>query len=497
MKKILIIFALGAITIACSKIATESFEEPVDKGYITITATADDAGGTKVQLTTGSAANKMQLIWSPADRIGVYSSSENVPFTLSSGDLTSTATFTGEGGFYSSCNNGGWAALYPFQPREDAFIALDGNNKDSFHCKLNAYQTATEGSFDRSCFLMLAHSAILGDFAFKPLVALLKVTPQFDCKQIYLTARQPSGTYVRISGQACFDWNGGAPIITPPAYNLGANSISIILTGNIKAGKDYYICVYPMEMPEGFDLNFLATDGTIYVKGSGSSFTPQRGKIYDMGTFSEAGTSWTDTKAAPDANGHTYVDLGLVMDGKKVYFADRNVGADAVDAAGDFYYWGSTKPYPSTNYYDPYRTSVNIGGNKSYDAAAKDWGGDWRMPETSHMLFLAYEDPCTGFMNTVWDTSHALAGYTVSSGIPGYDGNSIFLPAAGQYYNGSPTGVGENGMYWFSDYYYTNSYGSRTYKFQYFYISSSEKSSKYYGMNSYNHYFSIRPVIVK
>ena len=35
MKKILIIFALGAITIACSKMTTESFEEPVDNGYIT------------------------------------------------------------------------------------------------------------------------------------------------------------------------------------------------------------------------------------------------------------------------------------------------------------------------------------------------------------------------------------------------------------------------------------------------------------------------------
>ena len=499
MKKALIILAFGAFSLACSKIESTPAEEltPLPDGYITITATADGSGDTKVQLTTGSAANKMQLIWSATDRIGVYAPDSNVPFSLSSGSLSATAQFTGDAaGIYSACSEG-WTALYPYQEREDAFVAYN-EGKDYYYCKLNAYQAATEGSFDRNCFLMLAHSATLGDFSFKPLVALLKVTPQFDCKQIYLTARQPDGMFVRISGQAEFEWNAGAPALeAAPAYYLGSNSTSIILTGNIEAGKDYYICVYPMTMPEGFDLSFVATDGKVYVRGSGKSFTPVRGKIYDMGEFSVAGTSWAEVKAAPDANGHTVVDLGLVVDGKKLYFADRNLGADAIDAAGNYYYWGSTQPYPSTNYYDPYRTSVNIAGDKSYDAAAKDWGGDWRMPEQGHMSFLGYDTPSTDVVDAVWDTSHALAGYTVTSSIPGYEGASFFIPAAGQYYNGSLTGVGESGMYWSSDYYYSNSYGSRTYKFQYFYISSSEKSSKYYGQNSYNHYFSIRPVIVK
>ena len=475
MKKALIILAFGALALACSQIEPTPAEDivPLPDGYITITATADGSGDTKVQLTTGSAANKMQLIWSATDRIGVYAPDSNVPFSLSSGSLSATAQFTGDAaGIYSACSEG-WTALYPHQERPDAFVAY-GDGKDYYYCKLNAYQAATEGSFDRNCFLMLAHSATLGDFSFKPIVALLKVTPQFDCKQIYLTARQPGGTYVRISGQADFEWNGGAPTMeAPPVCNLASNSTSIILTGNIEAGKDYYICVYPMEMPEGFDLSFVATDGKVYVRGSGKSFTPARGKIYDMGEFSVAGTSWAEVKAAPDANGHTYVDLGLVVDGKKLYFADRNLGASAIDVLGDTYYWGNVNPSPSTDYYRP-GANMNIGGNINYDAATKNWGGDWRIPGVSHLNILWGDVPSTPFISIVWDTSRATNGNTVTSSIPGYEGTAIFIP---------------DGQYWTSEYYYSSG--------RYYCLSAHETISSWSVYSPNAAYQPIRPVIFK
>ena len=475
MKKALIILAFGALAVACFKKESNPAEDIIpETGYITITATTDGSGDTKVQLTTGSAANKMQLIWSPADRIGVYKPDSNEPFTLSSGSMSATAQFTGAGAdIYTPCTDGGWSALYPYQPYEDARLDGDSENGDRHGCYLNAYQRATEGSFDRNSFLMLAHSATLGNFSFKPLVALLKVTPQFDCKQIYLTARQPSGTFVRISGGTAFYWNSGDPLmVAVPTFNLSSNSTSIILSGNIEAGKDYYMCVYPMEMPEGFDLSFVATDGTRYVRGTGKSFTPARGRIYDMGEFSIAGTSWTQTIAAPDANGHTCVDLGFVHDGKKLYFADRNLGASDIDLLGDTYYWGDVNPSPSTNSYKP-GSNMDIGGNVSYDAATNNWGGDWRIPGVDHLNLLCYDFPSTRFLSRDWDTSRATNGNTFTSSIPGYEGATIFLP---------------EGQYWTSEYY--RSSGK-------YYCLSAHSSISSWSVYSSTVYQPIRPVIFK
>jgi|GEM_PF-3287177 len=475
MNKSTTILACGILALACTRVATEPLEIQIPEEYITITATTGDAAETKVQLTTGSAANKMQLIWSPADRIGVYAPYSNEPFTLSSGSMSATAQFTGAAAdIYTPCTDGGWSALYPYQSYEDSRLQGDSENGDRHECYLNAYQRATEGSFDRNSFLMLAHSATLGNFSFKPLVALLKVTPQFDCKQIYLTARQPSGTYVRISGGTAFYWNSGDPLmVAVPTFNLSSNSTSIILSGNIEAGKDYYMCVYPMEMPEGFDLSFVATDGTRYVRGTGKSFTPARGRIYDMGEFSIAGTSWTQTIAAPDANGHTFVDLGFVHDGKKLYFADRNLGASDIDRLGDTYYWGDVNPSPSTNSYKPGSKNMDIGGNVSYDAATNNWGGDWRIPGVVHLNILCYDFPSTRFLSIDWDTSRATNGNTFTSSIPGYEGATIFLP---------------EGQYWTSEYY--RSSGK-------YYCLSAHSSISSWSVYSPIVYQPIRPVIFK
>ena len=65
----------------------------------------------------------------------------------------------------------------------------------------------------------------------------------------------------------------------------------------------------------------------------------------------------------------------------------------------------------------------------------QNWGGDWRMPTDEEWTWLMY--------NCTWTWSDNPYGYTVTSKV---NGNSIFLPAAGDHYWGKDS----YGYYWSS-----------------------------------------------
>ncbi len=71
------------------------------------------------------------------------------------------------------------------------------------------------------------------------------------------------------------------------------------------------------------------------------------------------------------------------------------------------------------------------------DAAYMNWGGTWRMPTDAELTEL--QEQCTW----TWITLNDVGGYKVVSNS---NGNSIFLPAAGQH----DFGVGSTGYYWSS-----------------------------------------------
>ena len=145
------------------------------------------------------------------------------------------------------------------------------------------------------------------------------------------------------------------------------------------------------------------------------------------------------------------VDLGL-----SVKWASFNVGANSPEEYGDYFAWGEISPKEnySTQTYQ-YWTDDNgdgdwdegefanlgdISGNPHYDAAAANWGGDWRMPTKAEQQEL--RNNCTW----EWTTLNDVYGYKVT----GPNGNSIFLPAAGFRFGTSSYYVGSYGRYWSS-----------------------------------------------
>ena len=145
-----------------------------------------------------------------------------------------------------------------------------------------------------------------------------------------------------------------------------------------------------------------------------------------------------------DANGHTYVDLGLPSG---VKWATCNLDAENPEEVGGYYYWGaywndfdfSIENFTGINKYTIpdgnldgiwYDKEGNfIGDNKrvlSYedDAARCQWGGDWRMPRYEDLAQLFDERYCT-IANI---TFNGIKGVQITSK---QNGNSIFLPFTG------------------------------------------------------------------
>ena len=149
-------------------------------------------------------------------------------------------------------------------------------------------------------------------------------------------------------------------------------------------------------------------------------------------------------------NGHEYVDLGL-----SVKWATCNIGAECPEDSGDYFAWGEVELKKKYSYKEYKFTK---GGNflmTSFVKYTKDdrknvldieddvahvkWGGKWRMPTKRE--FKELKEKCT------WEKvgkNSKLVGYKVI----GPNGNSIFLPAAGEIYSRIPIYYREKGLYW-------------------------------------------------
>ena len=154
------------------------------------------------------------------------------------------------------------------------------------------------------------------------------------------------------------------------------------------------------------------------------------------------------------------VDLGL-----SVYWATTNIGASNPEDYGDYYAWGETEPKESYSWstykfgtsasgpFSKYNTSSSYGSidNKAVlepedDVASVKIGGKWRMPTDAEWDELMAK--CTW----TWVTNYNGSGINGRL-VEATNGNSIFLPAAGEWYDTDFYDAGSYGYYWSSSLY--------------------------------------------
>ena len=140
------------------------------------------------------------------------------------------------------------------------------------------------------------------------------------------------------------------------------------------------------------------------------------------------------------------INLGLPSG---TLWASWNVGATAPEEYGNYYSWGETEvrdQYYFTTYSlcdgtvsSCHDIGADISGTQ-YDVAHVKWGGGWCMPSKDDFMELVYN--CE-YKET---NQNGVKGLQFT----GKNGNYIFLPYTGYYWNTENSKVGSEGSYWSS-----------------------------------------------
>ena len=252
---------------------------------------------------------------------------------------------------------------------------------------------------------------------------------------------------------------------------INATSLAITSTGDMKTGRAYESDATTITTQSVSLTGLEGSTNNLYVALCNYNAT-----AYTLTATDAAGNTYTyGPKTTTFTNGkyyevkvkmkmHEYVDLGL-----SVKWATMNVGAESVTDRGLYFAWGETTGhafgsgykfsldnyawYNSTDLYTKYK---HDGSSWDYeelasedDAAAKIWGGVWRIPTKAEWEELLNEDNCTWTWTTDYkgDGSN-VAGVIVTSKKVGYTDKSIFLPATGIYNGDNNTGSDIYANYW-------------------------------------------------
>lgn len=120
------------------------------------------------------------------------------------------------------------------------------------------------------------------------------------------------------------------------------------------------------------------------------------------------------------------VDLGLKSG---TLWSGWNLGASSPSEKGKYYQWGETTAFNGNfNKRNANSLPKNLAGSK-YDAASAIWGSDWAIPTQEQAMELLFDcEWVTCKLNGVY-------GFAVT----GPNGKSIFIPAAGSYFESNDT----------------------------------------------------------
>lgn len=403
MKKIIFSFAVVAAMFAsCSQDADLEIVDNGAKAEAITSVNASSESGTRAVVDGTS------IKWQTGDELGVLgtnasSEAKNTAYTLSSGEGTTTGSFTNGSSDITTIS----ATMYPYQ---------EGAIWDATNSKLTleipSVQTGVKGSFDPKAAIMYAFGSST-DQALKLAVNFLKVT--IGAGETNVHSITISSTTTVLSGK----------------MEVTSSSVTAASEGTFKS----------VTLTAGANKCFEAGDYYIAVK-AGDIESPSVSYVY----YDNANHKATEkTKAGTST---------LAFDGKNVRTITANFSSGTVTTRTAVQLWAN----------GPYFATENASSDMNWQDGMDAWGSNWTIPSKEQMGYLFNEENITfnwtnpngtyGFKFT------GKEGYTsVSLFLPTDDGDASYGHA--YYWSGTTDGEadawyvqlsGSNlGAYWFSN----------------------------------------------
>ena len=287
------------------------------------------------------------------------------------------------------------------------------------------------------------------------------------------------------------------------------------VTSNIDGYKDKFIFLPAAGQRESTSITNYNSAGYFWSSSIGSDYSYEAEAIFFNGSGKEGKSSYRYTgftirPVYGKIKTIEAVDLGLPSG---IKWANCNLGATRPEKYGDYYGWGSIKPYANgedvdwplyfqniggtaKEYYecgsdkDPlkafvYPNNVSIAGLSKWDAAKQKLGEAWRMPTDDDIQELR--------QNCEWkwqENYKGKKGFLVKSRV---NNNSIFLPAAGYRSGTSTSSESVEGYYWSSNPYQSTTCASYSISSKAYHLKF-DSNYDFFEYNSRSRGFPIRPV---
>ncbi len=485
--------ALAAAALATS-CASEDIAEPQKQNQnqgetrtVTLTASVNE-GQTRVGMTkNGTTAN---FYWQKDDKILVqtkngdtYSGAEFTA-TVNTDDAT-TAQFTGE--ITEGSEVAGYA-VYPYSETQKHSFTGEKALTYSLPAEYNGYVPATQifGNSSSSTNMPMVGAISNNSIEFKHLggLAVIRVDKMpASSGTLTVTADQQLSGDFTVSDLSASE----AQIATTTAS--GDNG-KVVFDFSGASTDNVGVFYLPLATGTYSNVTVVLQSGDVNQTKNWSTLTISRAQVTAIPVFVNT-----------VIDGHEFVDLGL-----SVLWAETNIGATKAADYGNYYVWAGTETQNAYNdascakYYSAGENSWEFSYSKynssdyktvlesEDDAAYVNWSTSCRMPTQSE-----FEELCNNSTLT-WTTQNnsdgsAINGYKVTST---KNGNSIFLPAAGErQFEGCDYDQGAKGYYRSST--LPSSYNET-------YVGTLEFENGSFSMNSYSYRYegySIRPVAAK